>query len=119
MIVLAFSLDNQQAPLATNLAPDAYGGGYAYATMKTLAHSYPDRRPGSAGDNLLAGYVARQLHSDGFTVSTDSFRGRTVDGTRTLRNVVGIRAGQVNGSIVVVAHRDALSSPAIVTAQLR
>jgi hypothetical protein len=112
VIVLAFSLDNQQAPLGTNLAPDAYGGGYAYATMKTLANSYPDRRPGSAGDNLLAGYVARQLHSDGFTVSTDSFRGRTVDGTRTLRNVVGIRAGQVNGSIVVVAHRDALSSPA-------
>ena len=112
VIVLAFSLDNQQAPLGTNLAPDAYGGGYAYATMKTLANSYPDRRPGSAGDNLLAGYVARQLYGDGFTVSTDSFRGRTVDGTRTLRNVVGIRAGQVNGSIVVVAHRDALSSPA-------
>ena len=112
VIVLAFSLDNQQAPLGTNLAPEAYGGGYAYATMKTLANSYPDRRPGSAGDNLLAGYVARQLYGDGFTVSTDSFRAQPWMGRERFRNVVGIRAGQVNGSIVVVAHRDSLGSPA-------
>jgi len=112
VIVLAFSLENQQAPLSTNIAPDAYSGGNAYAAMKALASQYPNRRPGSQGDNRLAGYVAGQLKNDNFTVSTDSFRGRTVDGTRMLQNVVGVRAGLGNGAIVVVAHRDALSSPA-------
>ncbi len=37
---------------------------------------------------------------------------RTALGTRQLENVVGVRAGQQNGSIVVVSHRDALASPA-------
>jgi hypothetical protein len=111
VIVLAFSLENQQGPLITNLAPDAYSGGYAYATMKALAKRYPHRRPGSQGDNRLAQDVAGQLKTDGFTVSTDTFRGRTVDGTRTLKNVIGVRAGLGAGSIVLVAHRDARSSP--------
>lgn len=112
VILLAFSLENQQGPLTTNLAPDAYSGGYAFATMKALANRYPHRRPGSQGDNRLAQDVAGRLRTDGFTVSTDTFRGRTVDGTRTLKNVVGVRAGLGAGSIVLVAHRDALSSPA-------
>jgi hypothetical protein len=56
--------------------------------------------------------VASQLRSAGFVVSTDSFRARTAVGERQLRNVVGVRAGQQNGSIVIVSHRDALSSPA-------
>jgi len=112
VIVLAFSLNDQQGPLGTNLAPDAYSGANAFSTMKALAKSYPDRRPGSLADHQAAAYVARQLRGDGLAVSTSSFRGRTVDGTRTLENVVGVRAGQENGSIVVVADRDALGSPA-------
>jgi len=112
VIVLAFSLNDQQGPLGTNLAPDAYSGANAFSTMKALAKSYPDRRPGSLADRQAAAYVARQLRGDGLAVSTSSFRGRTVDGTRTLENVVGVRAGQENGSIVVVADRDALGSPA-------
>lgn len=112
VIVLAFSLSDQQGPLGTTLAPDAYSGGNAFATMNALAKRYPDRRPGSIADQQLAGDVAGRLQHDGFTVSTTTFLGRTVDGTRTLQNVVGIRAGQQNGSIVVVAGRDSLGSPA-------
>ena len=37
VIVLAFSLGDQPAPLTTTLAPDAYSGQNAYATMSTLA----------------------------------------------------------------------------------
>jgi hypothetical protein len=113
VIVVAFSLGDQQGPASTNLAPDAFSGQNAFTTMNRLAASYPYRRPGSIGDNDLAGYVARQLGRSGFHVSTDVFRGKTVDGTRTLQNVVGVRAGLGNGSIVVVAHRDSLRSPAI------
>lgn len=112
VIVLAFSLGDQQGPLTTSLAPDAYSGGNAWAIMTRLAGQYPHRRPGSIGDQRLAASVAGQLRTDGFSVSTDPFPGHTVDGTRTLENVIGVRAGQQNGSIVLVAHRDALGSPA-------
>src|SRR5437588_10808194 len=110
VIVLAFSLGSQPGPLSTTLAPDAYSGSNAYATMTALAKQFPRRLPGSRADRQLAGFVARQLGPRGyqFAVSTHSFRGATVDGPRTLRNVIGTRAGQQNGSIVIVATRDAL-----------
>src|SRR5438105_12689295 len=87
VIVLAFSLGNQQSALGTNLAPDAYSGSHAYSQLQAMASHYPSRRPGSVGDEALASYVAGQLRGAGFSVSTDSFRGRTVDGTRALENV--------------------------------
>jgi hypothetical protein len=111
-IVLAFSLTGQSGALSTTLAPDAYSGSAALATLNHLARQYPRRLPGSAGDAGLAGYVSSQLRGEGFTVSTQVFSARTALGTRQLENVVGIRAGQENGSIVVVSHRDALSAPA-------
>jgi hypothetical protein len=111
VIVLAFSLSDQQGPLGTNLAPDAYNGQNANATMHRLATGYPNRRPGSTSDDALASVVAGALRANHFQVSTDVFRAKTADGTRTLENVVGVRAGLSNGSIVVVAHRDSLRSP--------
>jgi hypothetical protein len=112
VFVLAFSLSNQPGPLSTTLAPAAYSGANAYATMTALAKQFPHRAPGSRADGQLAGYVARELQGYQFSVSTDSFRAATVNGRRTLENVIATRAGQQNGSIVVVAHRDALGSPA-------
>src|SRR5579884_429660 len=112
LVVVAFSLGNPQGTLTTNVVPDAFNGGSAYADMQSLAAAYPSRRPGSAGDDRLASAVAHRLQQDGFTVSTDSFAAPTVDGTRTLQNVIGLRAGSGSGSIVIVSHRDALGSPA-------
>jgi peptidase M28-like protein len=112
VIVLAFSLSDQQGPLGTNLAPDAYNAQNAYGTMNKLARVYPNRRPGSTGDDALASDVAGVLRGYNFNVSTDVFKAKTADGSRTLENVVGVRAGMGNGSIVVVAHRDSLHSPA-------
>jgi hypothetical protein len=112
VIVLAFSLGDQQGPLGSSLAPDAFNGGAASATMNGLARSYPQRPPGSPEDQALATYIAGRLRSDGFTVTTDNFRAHTLDGTRELQNVVAVHAGQQSGSIVVVAERDARGSPA-------
>jgi hypothetical protein len=111
VIVLAFSLSDQQGPMGTNLAPDAYSGQNAYAAMHKFAAQYPNRQPGSIGDDALASAVAGQLRANHFQVSTDVFKGKTAIGTRTLENVVGVRAGLGNGSIVIVAHRDSLQSP--------
>jgi len=112
VMVLAFSLGDQPGGLSTNLPPDAYNPSNAYQLMNRLAATYPDRRPGSIGDQDVASYVARQLRGYGFDTTTDAFEAPTADGQRTLENVVGVRAGLQSGSIVVVAHRDALTAPA-------
>jgi hypothetical protein len=111
-IVLAFSLQDQPGPLGTTLPPDAFNGQNAYMNMNSMARDYPSRRPGSEGDDALATQVANSMGQDGFGVSTNTFAGRTVDGSRTLENVIAVRPGISTGSIVVVAHRDALGSPA-------
>ncbi len=107
VFVLAFSLEDQQGALSTNLAPQAYNAGYVSTTLRSLDSQYPDRRPGSAGDLALADYVGQQFSSSGLAVSTSLFRGRTIDGTQTLETVTGTLGGSSSGSIVIVAHRDA------------
>jgi Peptidase family M28 len=112
VIVVAFSLGNQASPLTTTLVPDAFNGDAAYATMQSLARQYPDRPPGSQADGKLADFVAGSLSHAGFLVQRSEFQAQTVDGARTIENVVGTLAGTNPGTIVVVAHRDsARASP--------
>jgi hypothetical protein len=117
VVVLAFSLTDQPGALHATLAPDAFSGPNAYTTMTNFAREYPDRRPGSYGDQSLAIDVANRLRAiQGFSVSRSFQKAHTVDGVKTLETVTAVRAGQSSGSIVVVAHRDALGSPS--TAEL-
>ena len=112
LVVLAFSLKDQQTALNPTLAPSAFNGENVYAKMTSIANTDPSRRPGSDGDQSLAVTVRNTLTHYGFAPTTDTFTGRTVDGTVPLENVVGVRPGTENGSIVIVAPRDALGSPA-------
>ena len=113
VVVVAFSLLDQQGPLSASLAPDAFTGQNAYTTMGSLAHDDPDRRPGSTGDLDVASYVSAKLASYGYQVDRHLFSGRTVDGKRTLETVTGVRPGLSTGSIVVLSHRDSLHAPAV------
>jgi Peptidase family M28 len=112
VIVVAFSLGNQPGPLGATLVPDAFNGTTAYATMGSLAAQYPERRPGSFGDQDLASYVSQALAGDGLQVQRASFRAQTVDGPRQIDTVTGTLAGLNPGSIVIVAHRDSIHSGA-------
>jgi hypothetical protein len=109
-LVLAFSFDNQQGALSSRLAPDAFNGNNVYASMMKLAQQYPDRSPGTSGDDDVANAVFRKLTQFGFAPSTDTFSARTPSGERTLENVVGVRPGMQSGSVVIIAHRDASGS---------
>ncbi|MDQ2897117.1 MAG: hypothetical protein M3Y09_15970, partial [Actinomycetota bacterium] len=116
VLVLAFSLQDQQSALTSPLAPDAFNGQNVAATTAQLTKGQPPRPPGSAADQDLATQVAtdvRSVSKGAFSVTTDTFTGQTADGARTLENVVAVRPGSVQaGSLVIVAHRDARGSPA-------
>jgi hypothetical protein len=108
LIVVGFSLREQPRAATTTLAADAFDGAGAFAQLERLVAEAPRRRPGSAGDRLVAGRVAQALREGGFRVRTSAAAGQTADGDRDLELVVGERAGFSNRRIVVVAHRDAL-----------
>ncbi len=114
LAVAAFSLTGRPSPLQSTLAPDAFEGQPAFAELEALASQYPRRRPGSRGDDALADYVARTLRGlggsagGGFTVSTRRFSAQTIDGERTLTDVIAQRPGSSGATpIVIIAHRDA------------
>jgi hypothetical protein len=113
LALAGFSLTGRPAPLTPNLAPDAFDGARAFAELHELAVRFPDRRPGSPGDQALAAEVARIMRGlggagGGFSVTTHRFRAQTIDGERTLTTVVAERPGATGEQpIVILAHRDA------------
>jgi hypothetical protein len=108
LVLVGFSLREPPRPLTTSLAPDAFDGGAAFRQLDQLATTAPLRRPGSAGDELVASRVEDALRRDGFRVAVRRFSAETADGERELETVVGERAGFSNRRVIVLAHRDAL-----------
>ncbi|MGD0453026.1 MAG: M28 family peptidase [Solirubrobacteraceae bacterium] len=112
--VAAFSLGSRPLPLTSTLAPDAFEGAPAYAELQKLVADFPQRRPGSRGDEDLARYVAGKLEAlggtggGGFSVRTYHFQAQTIDGERSLSTVVAQRPGSTSAApILILAHRDA------------
>jgi Peptidase family M28 len=119
LAVAAFSLTGRPGPLRSSLAPDAFEGQRAFAELTSLATEFPHRRPGSAGDQALAGQIAQTLRAlggaagGGFTVHTRRFQGQTIDGEQELESVIAQRPGSTaQKPIVIVAHRDAAGAGA-------
>lgn len=112
-IVVAFALQGEPAPLGTTLVPDAFNGQNAYANTVDLTRRYSHRPAGSSEDQALAGVISSRLRGDGFAVTRKPFEASTPAGRRRLENVVAARQGMANPAIVIVAHRDALHSPAL------
>ena len=119
LAIAAFSLTGRPSPLHTTLAPDAFEGQRAFSELTSLAAQFPDRRPGSRGDQALGAYVARALRGlggtagGGFTVRTRHFTAQTIDGERALTTVIATRPGSTGARpIVILAHRDAPSAGA-------
>jgi hypothetical protein len=112
VIVFAFSLETQPGGPGSTLAPDAFNPQNAQSTLSSLLRAAPDRRPGSSGDARVADDVAGALRGLGYSITRDTFTAATPEGRRTLVNVTGTLAGQSSDTILVVSHRDALTSPA-------
>jgi hypothetical protein len=119
LAIAAFSLGSRPAPLTSTLPPDAFEGQQAFAELKTLAATYPDRRPGSTGDERLATHIANVLKGlggtagGGFSVRTATIDGETIDGKRPLTTVIAQRPGSTDETpLLIVAHRDAAAGGA-------
>jgi hypothetical protein len=107
LLVSAFSLGDLPPPRTSTLAPDAFDGTVAFNLLGELSAAYPDRRPGSEGDRVLARFVVHAFRTATFNEHLRRFSGQTIDGQRQLETAVGTRAGVVNDQIVLLAHRDA------------
>src|SRR3954454_20335350 len=103
-VITAFSLGSPPRAATTTLAPDAFQGSRAFGSMGRLPPAFPwlaagspggpaAGRQGGPGDRALARSVAAQMRATGLQVTSDRFSGRTIDGDRTLTNVVGVRPG--------------------------
>ena len=106
--VVAFSLVDRPRPVGTTLAADAFNEVRAFEGLQELAARYPQRRPGSEGDEALAQEVAGDFRDLGFRVRSTTQGGQTVAGRRPVTNVIAQRTGTRDERIVIVAHRDAV-----------
>ena len=112
--VAAFSLGSRPMPLTSTLAPEAFEGQRAFSELQALAARYPDRRPGSPGDEALASHIAASIRGlassagGGFKVRAVHVEGETIEGERPLTTVIATRPGSTDATpIVIIAHRDA------------
>jgi hypothetical protein len=119
IFVVAFSLQGRPTPVRTRAVADAFDPSRAYGSERLtgsllqLGSAFPERDPGSAGDDALADRVAASLRGSGFDVDRSTTSGRTVDGERNLETVIGVRPGLSDRRIVVLTHRDATDSPGL------
>jgi hypothetical protein len=111
LVVLMFSLSERPVPLAATLAPDAFDEQGAYATTSEIVQRNPDRSPGSAGDDALAGTVATRLQNLGFETSRDRFSAKASGEDVTLTNVTGVLSGSSERQVLVIADRDSVEPP--------
>jgi hypothetical protein len=111
LAVAALSLGSRPLPLRSNFAPDAFEGQRALAALDGLAAAFPQRRPGSTGDERLAEHVAGALRAlGGFSVHIRHSESQTIAGERGLTTVIAVRPGSTSATpILILAHRDAAS----------
>jgi hypothetical protein len=111
LVIAAFSIQSPPRALTAGLPPDSFSAARSFADLRELAARYPSRPPGGRGDRALARRVASELRRNAFQVTIRRFNAGTARGSRELEDVVGRRVGLSSRQIVVVAHRDALSTP--------
>ena len=116
LIIAAFSLQDPPLGSGSSLAPDAFVGARAFdgpgTGLRPLAAAFPQRLPGSPGDNGVAGRVISTFRTAGLQTIIRRFSANTAVGRRPMQDIIGVRPGVSNRRIVVLAHRDSLYSPA-------
>jgi hypothetical protein len=116
LIVAMFSLGSRPASHASDLAPDAFSGADAFADTRAFVQRFPDRRPGSPGDDGLAGVVESRFRALGLETSRQRFFADVDGEERELSNVIGRLRGRSDREVVIMAHRDSAGRPGAASA---
>lgn len=114
LFLAAFALQDRPRPGQSDLPADAFSAERAFGTQRDkepgslqgMAAEFPDRTPGSAGDNALADFVEADLaepSSEGRQPAFTVRRTTTQDGLQT---VIATHVGASDRRIVVLADRD-------------
>lgn len=106
LVVLAFSLGDPPPPRPAELAPPTFNAERANAIAEQLVENYGARESGSIEDSQTAELVRARLSGFGFGAARYDFEARTLNGGRTLANIVGVRAGPSDRRLLIVASRD-------------
>jgi hypothetical protein len=115
LFLAAFALQDRPTPGRSALPPDAFSTDRAFGTtrdkepgsLQGLAAEFPDRTPGSPGDEALADYVAEDLAAPWAEGERATFTVRKTKTTNGLTTVIATRPGASTRRIVVLADRDA------------
>jgi hypothetical protein len=106
LLLAAFSVA-RPAPLPPPTLPAAFDRDAALGLATTLATTYPNRVPGSAGALGAAGWFSEQLALYGFRTQAQTFEATIPgEGHVRLRNLLAVVQGRSDRAIVVAAHRD-------------
>ena len=109
IVLVMFSLENRPEPLPQGLPADVlFDGRLALRELRQIVAHQPDRRPGTPGDQAVAGTAAGRFKAAGFDTRVDRFG----DEGKQLVNVVGRRPGASRRQIAVIAARDSGPSDA-------
>src|SRR5919197_1625417 len=106
LLAAASSVPHPAPPPAPPL-PAAFDRNAAVALASDLAHSFPDRSPGSPQATGAAQWFEQQLQAYGFQTHVDRFWA-TIPGRGRVRleNLSTVAPGSSPDTIVVMAHRD-------------
>src|SRR5690349_14597780 len=114
LFLAAFALQDRPAPGRSQLPADAFSGERAFGTqqgkdpgsLQGLYAEFPDRTPGSPGDQALADYVARDLAAPWAEGERPTFSVRKITTSSGYQTVIATRPGASDRRIVVLADRD-------------
>lgn len=108
LIVAALSLRHPTALPAPALPP-SFDAAAAAANANEIAKYYPNRTPGSTGNQATADWLEQKLQQYGYRPTVDHWRSALPGGGEAdLVNITAVAPGRSQDSIVVTAHRDDL-----------
>jgi hypothetical protein len=106
LIVLAFSLQDPGRSVAPELSPPGFSAQRAIVFANQAVENYGARESGTVQDQRLADLVEARFESVGFGPTRDTFDATTLNGSRKLVNITGVRPGPSDRRLVVIASRD-------------
>src|SRR5689334_12003833 len=114
LFLAAFALQDRPSPGRSELPADAFSSERAFGTVRDknpgslqgLAAEFPDRTPGSPGDQALADAVAEDLAAPWAEGERATFTVRKTTDDEGYTTVVATRPGPSPRRIVVLADRD-------------